>query len=199
MRIAILGTGNVGSALARRFSETDHEVVVGSRSPDDAGLDVTVVRPDTAAREADVIVLAVPGEAVEDLVRSLGDLSGKILVDCTNAVTSDFTPRPGLSNAERIQKAAPRSRVVKAFNTTGSANMAAPAYPDGPLLMPLCGDDVEAKQAVASLAEAIGFQVMDCGPLKLARNLEAMALLWINQAYAQRWGPNFGFAMRRRS
>ncbi len=199
MRIAIIGTGNVGNVLARRFLETEHDVVVGSRSPDDVDLDTRAVLPDAAAAEADLIVLAVPGAAVEELVRGLGDLSGKILLDCTNAITSDFTPRPGPSNAEQIQEVAPEARVVKAFNTTGSANMADPAYPDGPLVMPLCGNDAGAKQTVASLAEAVGFQVMDCGPLILARNLEAMALLWINQAYKQGWGPNFGFAVRRRS
>lgn len=210
MRIAIIGTGNVGAVLGRRWAQGGHGVVFGSRRPDDgeiralveaSGPRASAAAPAAAAAAADVVVLATPGAGAEAVAASLGDLAGKVLVDCTNPIL------PGLaglsvgtddSGAERIARAVPAARVVKAFNTTGSANMEDPAYPGGRLAMLLCGDDADARAVVAGLAAELGFEPVDCGPLKSARYLEPMAMAWITLAYPLKNGPDFGFAVLRR-
>jgi hypothetical protein len=211
MRIAIIGTGNVGAVLGRRWAQGGHAVTFGSRRPTDAdvlelvraaGPNASVAPPAAAAASAEVVVLATPGGAAEDAVAGLGDLSGRILVDCTNPIL------PGLaglsagrddSGAERVARAAPGAKVVKAFNTTGSANMENPIYPDGRLAMFVCGDDADARAVVAGLAAELGFEPVDCGPLRSARYLEPMAMVWITLAYPLKNGPDFGFAVLRRS
>ncbi len=203
MDIAIIGTGRVGRVLGERWAALGHRVCFGTRTPEAAAdwvqeAGATVTQPAAAAAAADVVVLAVPGTAAEAVVETLGDLSGKVLVDCTNPLRSDRTPLPEQSAAERIAARVPGAHVVKAFNTTGSQNMANPVYPDGRLVMPICGDAADAKATVAALAEALGFVVMDNGPLRQARALEAMAFVWINQAYGQGWGADFGFSLLRR-
>jgi len=88
--------------------------------------------------------------------------------------------------------------VVKAFNTTGWQNMADPAYGSQGLSMLLCGDGAEAKIVVAGLAEQLGFEPVDVGPLRSARYLEAMAMLWIDMAVFQGFGTDFGFRLVKR-
>lgn len=206
MRIAVIGTGNVGSVLGRRWASMGYAVCFGSREPGrqnvrdlvaECGADVAT--PSDAAADADVVVLAVPGSHVETVVDELGDLSGKIIVDPTNSHKPDLTPHPAMrSLAERIAERAPGAHVVKAFNTTGAGNMEDATYPDGPLSMPYCGDDRAAKSTVAELISVLGFEAVDNGPLHQAYALEGMALVWIGQAYGQDWGPEFGFVFARR-
>lgn len=188
MRIAIIGTGNVGAVLGRRWAQGGHAVTFGSRRAKDAdvlelvraaGPDAASATPAEAAAGAEVVVLATPGGNVDDVVAGL------------SVGTDD-------SGAERIAKAVPGARVVKAFNTTGSANMENPVYPDGRLAMFVCGDDADACALVAGLAGELGFEPVDCGPLKSARYLEPMAMVWITMAYPLKNGPGFGFALLRR-
>lgn len=206
MNIAIIGTGNVGSVLGRRWSEIGHDVSFGSRRPEDedgqalaAAAGATLTTQSEAAAGAEVVLLAVPGTAVENVVRSLGDLSGKIVVDCTNRHQLDPERDREISSlAELVAEIATGAHVVKAFNVTGSKNMDNPVYPDGPLSMPYCGDDADSKSAVRELITELGFVAVDNGPLSQARALEGMAIVWIAQAYQQGWGPDFGFAFLRR-
>lgn len=205
MYIAIIGTGNVGRVLGRRWKEAGHTVVLGTREPESESsqtlgrdIGVELKHGAVAAADAAIVVIAVPGLAAEGVVRELGDLKGKIIIDCTNPIGPGRTNRPEKSVAERLAEIAPGAHVVKAFNTTGAKNMADPVYEKGPLVMPLCGDDAAAKKVVWELAETLGFEPIDNGPLRQARALEAMAFVWINQAYAQGWGPDFGFAVFRR-
>lgn len=209
MRIAVIGTGKVGATLGRRWAGAGHDVVYGSRRPDAddvrvvlaaTGHDARAELPQEAARAADVIALAVPGTTAVGIAAKLGDVSGRILVDCTNPIL------PGLaglsvgtedSGAERIARAVPGARVVKAFNTTGSANMEAPVIAGSRLAMFVCGDDPEARAVVAGLAEELGFDPVDCGPLSAARYLEPLAMLWISLAYQRGLGPRFGFTLVR--
>ena len=88
--------------------------------------------------------------------------------------------------------------MVKAFNTTGSGNMGDAAYGDERLAMPPCGDDADAKAAISALAEELGFEAVDAGPLGRSRQLEQLAVLWIALAYQQGLGLDFGFALLRR-
>ena len=191
--IAMIGTGNVGAALGRRFAERGHTVAYGSRDP--AAADVrelvaatgngsVAVTPAEAAARSDIVVLAVPATAVEDVVRALGDLTGKIVVDPTNPRVmandgfADY-PRDG-STAERIASLAPGANVVKAFSTLGAETMDDPAVANGPVTVPIVGDDRAAKERVAVLARAIGLEAVDVGPLRHARIIEGLHYLRAN-------------------
>jgi NADPH-dependent F420 reductase len=191
--IAMIGTGNVGAALGRRFAENGHKVIYGSRNPSAAdvrelvaatGNGAAAVAPAEAAREADIVVLAVPWTAAEDVVRGLGNLSGKIVVDPTNprVVASDgFVDYPiEDSNAERIAKLAPGAQVVKAFSTLGAETMLDPSLARGPVTVPIVGDDRAAKERVATLAREIGLEAVDVGPLRHARIIEGLHYLRAN-------------------
>lgn len=191
--VALIGTGNVGSALGRRFAEQGHTVVYGSRDPAAADV-VALVRetghgalalpPAQAAARSRVVVLAVPWTAAEGVVRGLGDLSGKIVIDPTNPrVTAadgfaDY-PLPD-SNAERIARLAPGAYVVKAFSTLGAETMLDPRLAQGPVTIPIVGDDRAAKEVVAALAREIGLEAVDVGPLRHARIIEGLHYLRAN-------------------
>ncbi len=197
--IAIIGTGNVAHALGPAFARSGHTIVYGSRNPDRASVDELVamtgngasaVLQSEAARDADVVVLAVPWDVVESVVDNLGDLTGRIVVDPTNPrrIAEDGLRDYALegSNAERIQGFAPEARVVKAFNTMTAQLMANPALADGPVTVPIAGNDAAAKAVVADLAEGIGFQTMDLGPVRYAHVIEGMFLVWGNAREAGR-------------
>jgi NADPH-dependent F420 reductase len=191
--VALIGTGNVGAALGRRFAEQGHDVVYGSRDPSDAdvrslvdatGYGAVAVAPAEAAARSDIIVLAVPWSAAEDVVRGLGNLRGKILVDPTNprVMASDgFADYPADGSvAERIAALAPGAHVVKAFNTLGAETMLDPKLAEGPITIPLVGDDRDAKARVAALAREIGLEAVDVGPLRHARIIEGLHYLRAN-------------------
>lgn len=206
MNIAVIGTGRVGRVLGARWAGLGHEVTFGSREPTQtqtvaATVGADVARPHEAARDAEVVVLAIPWGAALETVATLGPLEGKILVDCTNPLGPDFTllGDVGSSAAERIAERAGGAAVVKCFSTTGTENMADPLIDGQALAMFLCGDDKRAKQVVAGLAEALGFEAVDAGPLRHAHHLEALAVLWIHMAYVGGRGRDFGFALVSRS
>ncbi len=211
MRLAIIGTGNVGAALGSRWAASGrHQVTFGTRNPasekaraliDRSGGEARVASPPAAAVAAQTVVLATPWGVTREVLDALGELDGKILVDCTNPLSEDLsglTLEADTSAAEQVARWAPEARVVKAFNTTGAANMADADYGAARLMMPLCGDDDAAKAEVAALAEELGFEPVDAGPLRRARQLEQLAVLWIALAYQQGLGTGFGFAVLRR-
>ena len=192
--VALIGTGNVGSALGRRFAEHGHTVVYGSRNPSDAdvaalvrdtGRGAVALSPAEATARSRVVVLAVPWAAAEDVVRGLGDLTGKILVDPTNPRVmapdgfADYPPLPD-SNAERIARLAPSAHVVKAFSTLGAETMLDPSLAENPVTIPVVGDDRAAKDVVANLARQIGLEAVDVGPLRHARIIEGLHYLRAN-------------------
>ena len=191
--IALIGTGNVAGALGPEFAMQGHDIVYGSRNPDRAevrelvartGGNAFATRQAEAAAQADIVVIAVPGDVAEQVVASLGDLSGKIIIDPINPriVGEDgFADYPTYtSNAERIQNLVPNARVVKAFSTISADTMINPGLVDHPLTMPLVGNDPEAKAVVAELCEALGFETLDFGPVRYAHIVEGLYLLRIN-------------------
>ena len=159
-KIAVIGTGNVGSALGPEFAALGHTIVYGSRTPNEqdvkdlvakTGHGATATTQPEAVKGADIVVLAVPGNLAVQITQSLGDLSGKIILDPTNVVNRN-TPDgyanhgvPGGSNAELIQAAAPGAKVVKAFNTLNWTKMVDPASSGGPVSIPIVGDDAAAR------------------------------------------------------
>lgn len=204
MRIAVIGAGRVGSALGRRWSEVGHEVVYGVRHPGDvgySGMVGSVTTIDACLDGADVVVLAVPWAATEAVARAVGNAGGAVIVDATNPLAGDrrtHEPPPVTSGAEQVAAWSGSTRVVKAFNVTGAANMADPQYPGGAPLMPVAGDDAAAKQVVMDLAGQIGFDPVDAGSLAGARELEHLAVLWIRLAYQLGNGPGIAFSLLRR-
>ncbi len=209
MKIAVIGTGNVGAALGRRWSAAGHDVVFGARDPSSKKVlklleGTQGARADlaaAAAAEAEIVVLATPWAVSEDVVRGLGDLDDRILVDCTNPVQPDLTGLTvghSVSAGEMIASWAGRAKVVKAFNNTGAGNMEDPTYPAGAATVFVCGDDPQANRVVARLAEELGFDAVDAGGLRMARLLEPLAMLWINLAYAQGMGPDIAFRLMKR-
>jgi predicted dinucleotide-binding enzyme len=154
-----------------------------------------------AAAFGEVVVFATPWGGTQDAVNQAGDLSGKVVFDTTNPVTPDLsglTVGGSTSAAEQIAGWAPGARVVKVFNTTGANNMADPIYDEQPATMFYCGDDDEAKAVAARLAADLGFEPIDAGPLREARLLESLALLWIHLAYPQKMGRDIAFKLMRR-
>ncbi|MGH2874291.1 MAG: NADPH-dependent F420 reductase [Solirubrobacteraceae bacterium] len=207
--VAIIGTGNVGSALGVSLARAGHKVVYGARSPEsDAARAVAQSTPGAAvttvaeaAANAEVVILAVPVGSVGELAPQLGDLEGRIVVDATNPLRSDLSDlavERGTSSGEQVARLLPNARVVKAFNTTGAGNLADPRYQDGPLVMFVCGDDAAAKETVCRLAQDIGFAPQDAGGLEMSRHLEAFAMLWIRLAYTGGQGTDFAFRLIRR-
>lgn len=188
--IAMIGTGSVANALGPRFASIGHQIVYGSRSPGSekvmalvaaTGNGASATTPAAAARQADIVVLAVPWAVAEEVALGLGDLSGKIIIDPINPRVIDdegWADYPTYtSNAERIQILAPNAKVVKAFSTISVDTMIDPTLVDHPLTIPLVGNDIEAKQVVAEICEALGFETLDFGPVRYAHVLEGLYLL----------------------
>lgn len=202
MRIAVIGAGRVGSTLGMRWSAAGHDVLYGVRTPDDPkyeGLEVETVGD--AIEGADVVLLAVPWRAARDAVAEIGDVGDRIVIDATNPLTPDgqeHDRHPELAGAELIAGWMEGGRVVKAFNTTGSGNMANPDYPGGTPVMFIAGDDTEAKRVVHGLATQLGFDAVDAGALAAARDLEHLATIWIRLAYGLGHGPDIAFSLLRR-
>lgn len=208
MRIAVIGIGMVGGTLGRRWAQAGHEVMFGVREPSsekvgqllaEAGANARAGSVAEAAAFGEVVVLATPWSGTEDAIRQAGDLSGKIVLDCTNPLAPDMSGLVGdRSAAEQAASWARGAKVVKIFNSTGFKNMDDPQYGDDRVTMFYCGDDAEAKKVAAGLAGELGFEPVDAGPLAEARSLEYLALLWIHLAYVQKLGPGIAFKLIRR-
>jgi predicted dinucleotide-binding enzyme len=206
MNITIVGSGNVGRALAGGWKKAGHSVTFAARDPNGAKATelkrdgFTVVAQADGAKTADVVVLAVPWSAVEATITALGTLAGKVLIDTTDPLTSTRELALGIndSGGETVARFASGAQVVKAFSTTGANNMANSKYPGGKLMMAVAGDDAAAKKTVMALASDLGFEPVDTGPLTMCRYLEPLAMIWINLAYAQGMGREFGFALLKR-
>jgi predicted dinucleotide-binding enzyme len=203
-RIGIVGAGNIGGALSRLWSNAGHTVSVAVREGS-APIKIAGVSSGPAseiARAAEIVLLAVPWPAAKEALTSCGDLSGKVLVDCTNPVLPDLEGLEfggTISAAEKLQQLAPRARVVKAFNTIGAPLLGNATFDGLEADGYYCGDDDAAKAAVAPLIAAAGLRPFDAGPLRNARYLEAMAMLWIDLAIKRGRGPSFGFRTLERA
>jgi hypothetical protein len=187
-------------ALAKAFSNAGHSVIVGVRNPQDKqGREFTI--PAAAAANSEIVVLATPFKAARQVVESLGDLTGKILIDCTNPLKEDLSGLDlGLegSGAQQIAALAVGADVIKAFNHTGANNMENVGYGAQKPVMMVCGDSEKSKKVVLKLASELGFDPLDAGPLSAARWLEHLAMLWIHLAFRTNLGREFSFAVLRR-
>jgi 8-hydroxy-5-deazaflavin:NADPH oxidoreductase len=185
--IAILGSGNVGSALARGLTRAGHDVRTSKKQ--DAR---------DKARWGEIVFLAVPFGALDEIARVHGDaLMGKIVVDVTNALTPDMQLALGYSTsgAEQLQTKLPSARVVKCFNTVFAEHMDKGRVDDQQLTVFAASDDAEARRTVLGLAKQLGFDAVDAGPLINARSLETMGFFNIQLGYVLGHGTKMGLRL----
>ena len=199
MKIAIIGSGNMGSGLARLFAAKGHSVALADQDIDVAkrlaaeigenaqGKDIA-----SAVKDAQIVILSIPFDAAKTVLEQAGDLSGKILIDITNPITPDYmelTIGHTTSAAEEIAKLAPQARVVKAFNTVFWQALPFDVRRGNPAVQVLmASDDADAKQTVAEVIEDLEFEAIDAGPLSNARFIEPVGEMNIHFGYALGWG-----------
>lgn len=199
MKVAVIGTGNMGSGLASILAKANHEVVIGSRDPTKAAALADQVGNNTigggieaAVKMADIVILATPYPSINETLKAAGNLSNKVLIDISNPITPDFK---GLmighttSAAEEIQKLAPHAKVVKAFNTIFAQLLPAEARENKTLQVLIAADDATAKAEVSALVNTLGFEAIDAGPLSNSRFIEPIGEMTIHFAYFLGWGP----------
>lgn len=206
MRIAIIGAGNVGSAIARGLAGKGHHVTLGVRDPSAAGVvalatetGAVAALPAAAAEQAEIVLLALPWGAAEDAVKALGDLVGKTVVDCMNPLGVEngalgLTIGHRTSGGEVVAGWLPRAHVVKSLNQVGAEIMARNGHLSHRPVMFMAGDDAAAKAQVARMLIDLGFAPHDAGDITKSRLLEPFAMVWINQALFRGKGRSWAFA-----
>lgn len=205
MNIAIIGTGNVGGALAQQLIKAGHAVLMGAKFP----LSEKSIRLATkigedrfaaienAAKQADVIIITTPPDAVLQIIPQLGNISGKTIIDATNSIRVKPDNYPTAFHA--IKAITKSDAVVKCFNTTGYENMLDPIYKDEGIDMFCAGDNKPAKQIAEQLAKDISFaSCYDFGGDDKVELLEKLAFSWINLAIMQGHGRDIAFKLVRR-
>jgi 8-hydroxy-5-deazaflavin:NADPH oxidoreductase len=201
MQVAIVGSGNVGQALAQALHRGGHQIIFGLRNAEPGKAEQTSIAE--AAKQADAIILAVPFAAVAEVIAAASGFAGKILIDATNplgmvegglGLTMGFTT----SGVEQIASLAPEAHVFKAFNQTGFENMAdTMPYASRPAMF-VAGEDAAGKRTVLTLVSDAGFEAVDVGGLHAARLLESLAMLWIELARKRGMGSDFAFSLQRK-
>jgi 8-hydroxy-5-deazaflavin:NADPH oxidoreductase len=215
MKIAIVGSGNMGSGLGKLWAKAGHEVIFSySRNPDKlqqlavaAGNQAAVGDTKEAVAKSQVVMLAVGVAALKEVMSAVGSLDSKIVITCVSGLQPDFTGQTiglatnlEISVAEKVQQLAPNAAVVEAFNITFADIIASASRDfggDRPSVF-YCGDDSDAKKTVAQLIEDCGYEAIDSGMLVVARSLETLATAWVQFAVASQLFPNLGLKALRR-
>lgn len=207
MKVAIIGSGNVGQALGASLTRAGHDVTLTANDPQHAQDAARAIGASastdnaTAVRESEIVILAVPYAVARDEVApQIADAArGHVVVDATNPLTPDFSGLAveGTSAAEQFQQQLPGASVVKAFNTLFASVQADPTAADGPVDGYVAGDDVAAKRQVLELVASMGLQPLDVGPLAAARHLEGMAFVNIGLNAVNGWGWNTIWRLER--
>lgn len=199
MKITIIGAGNVGGALAIQWQKAGHEVIIGTSNPESpkvqkvitAAPGIAVKTVADAAHVAEVILIATPPTAVFDIIAVIGDVTGKVIIDATNAVRQKPEPYPTAYHALEAQT---KAEIVKCFNSTGFENMQNPVYAGAGIDMFMAGDSDKVKAVANQLALDAGFgKCWDFGKADKVILLEQLALSWINLAIMQGHGRNLAF------
>jgi 8-hydroxy-5-deazaflavin:NADPH oxidoreductase len=195
-RVGVLGRGEVGRRLAAGFCSRGHDVMIGSRDPGKPELrewlagDGAGVKAGTfaqAAAHGEMLVLAVLGDAAQEAIADAdpGNFSGKVVIDAMNPLdfSGGFPPRLSVTGqdslGERVQRALPDAKVVKAFNTIGNQYFVEPRFSEGQPTMLIAGDDEGAKRTVGDALADFGWSdVVDIGGIEGSRELEAICIAW---------------------
>jgi NADPH-dependent F420 reductase len=203
VKVAIIGTGNVGSALGGSFARAGHDVTFAARDAAKAraiASEVGATATETAneaARAADVVILAVPFASLEEVATEIRDgTSGKVVVDVSNPLKPDYSglaTEGGPSAAEQLAAYLPEARVVKVFNTVFASVQGDPTALGQPADALIATDDDRALAQVAELASSIGFRPVTAGPLDAARQMEALA--WLNMRIQMQSGGDWRSAV----
>lgn len=205
MNIAIIGTGNIGGTLAKRFADNNHAVFLGVRNTGEFkgqqllaySKNISVHTIQEAVSKSDVIVMAVPSQFAVDAAKALGDVSGKIIIDTMNAVV--MKPEGFNNTSDAILANCNTKDVVKCFNSTGFENILNPVYKTGGMDMFTAGSSEKGIAVATQLAKEIGFEnVYHFGGNEKFNLLEQMALCWINLAIMQKQGRDIAFKIVRR-
>ena len=209
VKIGIIGTGRIGSTLGKLWSAQQYEVMFGSREAARAEALAQEIGRNTQGKTitetvlwADVVVLAIPWYAFTDVEREIVELIGrKIVIDCMNPLKSTGSLAIGhkWSAGEEVAKSLPTARVVKAFNHIYWSLLETPDFNGEAASLLYCGDDMEAKEIVATLGKILGFDAIDAGPLRSARLLEPLAVLWIQMAFNIHHTTDFAFKVMWRN
>lgn len=204
MNIAIIGSGNVGGALAQQWVKAGHTVLIGAQFPlseKNIALATKIGEDrfaaiENAVKQCEIILIATPPEAVFEIVEKIGDASGKIIIDATNAIMKNPEPYKTVYHALADKTDA---EIVKCFNTTGFENMLNPLYHGEGIDMFMAGDSDKAKEVTKKLALDCGFgSCIDFGKSDKVELLEKFALSWINLALMQGLGRNIAFRVVNR-
>ena len=203
MEITIIGTGNMARGIATRLLAGSHAVTLVGTSSEKARTLAGELSGDVRAAEigdhlqGDVVVLAIPYTAVDDVLGAYADqLDGKVVVDITNPVDfSAFTLlHPGAGSAARDPGKAPGARVVKAFNTTFAGTLLEGRVADQPVDVLIASDDEDAKETVGALVDDGGLRAIDAGPLTRAAELESLG--YLHMALQDPLGTGFASAVK---
>lgn len=204
MNIAIIGSGNVGGALAQQWIKAGHNVLIGAQFPlSEKNISLaTKIGEDrfavieNAVKQCEVILVATPPTAIFEVIEQLGDVSGKVIIDATNAVMKSPEPYKAVYHALADKT---NAEIVKCFNTTGFENMLDPIYDGEGIDMFMAGDSEIAKEIAKKLALDCGFaSCIDFGKADKVELLEKFALSWINLAIMQGYGRDMAFKLIRR-
>ena len=190
--VAVIGTGDMGDSLGPRLAELGYRVVYGSRTPESdkvnalvkmTGENASATTQKAAAKQGDIVLLLVPWPPMETVAQNLGNLDGKIVVDVSMPLEQDEDGYPShllqTSSAEMIQGWNPGAKVVKAIGTMGSYLIDDPTAAGGTVTIPVASDHRDAKEKVAEIIAALGLDPVDFGPLRMARNIEVMQLIYM--------------------
>jgi len=205
MKIAIIGSGNVGGALAIGWAKAGHDIFIGARNKEsekvkkvtsqNAGIKVKSIKE--ATKESEVILIAANPNALEEISKWLGDVKEKIIIDAMNSVSSK--PNGFNNTFEALKSLTNSGNIVKCFNSTGFENMANPKYYNTSADMFMAGNSLKGKQVASKLAKDLGFaECFDFGGDDKVWLLEQLALVWINLAIFQKFGRNIAIKIIKR-
>lgn len=206
--VGIIGSGNVGQALAHGFVNKGYTTMIASRNEEtrkrlgeEFGKKLSVDTPENVAKKSELLVFAVKGVHAKDALKDMGlsNLKGKTIIDTTNPI-EETAPENGVlryttsinkSLMEELQEVAPEAHFVKAFNSVGSLHMVDPKFDSTPTMF-VCGNNREAKKDVKTILEKFGWEAEDMGPAEAARAIEPLAILWCIPGFAENsWNHAF--------
>jgi predicted dinucleotide-binding enzyme len=205
MKIAIIGTGNVGGALASKWAKAGHTVLLGVRDTENfkgkellSDSSIKAIFVEEAVKTSDVILMATPAVTAIEVAKSLGDTNGKIIIDAANIVMGRG-PQGFVNVADAILANTATKDVVKCFNTTGFNNMQNPDYNGTAIDLFVAGDSEKGKQVARQLALDAGFaECYDIGGNDKFELMEKFAFFWINLAMFKGQGREIGFKLLKR-